>query len=184
MSRDVFMKVGGRYNATSYWTERAKIGEFMKIKLNEELNKAYTTCEGLQVIRIDLPKSFEDSIVATQVEVQKTNMRKFEQQAELIRQDINVLISQAQQEIKVTNATAQADAYKIRKFATAQALENTINTETTVFDKVKSKVGLAGNDFTDYIYYTGLMEKTNAHLLVGLQNTIVNFGGNSPAETK
>lgn len=173
------MKVGGRYNATSYWTERKKIGEFMKTKLNEELLNAYATCEGLQILRIDLPKSYEDSIVMTQVEVQKTNMKKFEQEAELIRQNINVLSSEAQQKIKVTDATAQAEAFRIKQFAMAQSTQNIINAEATVYQTAKSKLALDEKEFTDYSYYTGLMGKDNAKLLVGLQNSIVNFGGSS-----
>lgn len=64
-----------------------------------------------------MPKPYEDSIVQTQVEVQKTSMRKFEQQAELIRQNISVLMSSAEQKIRVTNATGLAEAYKIKQFA-------------------------------------------------------------------
>jgi len=64
-----------------------------------------------------LPKSYEDSIVLTQVEVQKTNMRKFEQMAELIRQNISVIVSQAEQQIKITNSKANAEAYRIKQFA-------------------------------------------------------------------
>ena len=113
MARDVIMKVGGRYNAASYWKERKQIGEYMKNVLNEELQIAYTSCINLQIIRIDLPKSYEDSIVQTQVEVQKTEMRKYEQEAELIRQSIGVLISDAEKTIKIVNATGNAEAYKI-----------------------------------------------------------------------
>lgn len=176
MSRDVIMKVGGMYNATSYWTERGKIAEFMQVKLNEELKNAHTTCEGLQLLKIDLPKSYEDSIVATQVEVQFTSMRKFEQTAELIRQDINVIISQAQQDIRVTNATAQAEASRIKQFAQADALQKFVDTESDVYQDARNKIGLKGEEFTDYVYYTNLMDKKNNHLLVGLQNSIINLG--------
>lgn len=74
-------------------------------------------CENLQILRIDLPKSYEESIVATQVEVQKTNMRKFEQTAELIRQNISVIRSEADQQINVINATGIAEAYRLKQFA-------------------------------------------------------------------
>ena len=176
MSRDVFMKVGGLYNATSYWTERNKIGDYMKDKLNDELQKAFATCEGLQILKVDLPKSYEDSIVLTQVEVQKTNMRKFEQDAELIRQDINVLVSSADQSIKITNATALGEAYKIKQFATATALQNTIDTEAQVYNDAKTQIALNDKDFSDYVYYTNLMDQKNAKILVGLQTSIINFG--------
>jgi hypothetical protein len=75
------------------------------------------SCEGIQILKIDLPKPYEDSIVQTQVEVQKTSMRKFEQTAELIRQNISVLRSEAEMKIRVTNATATAEAYRIKQFA-------------------------------------------------------------------
>ena len=117
ISRDVILKIAGMYNATNYWTDRQKIGEHMKTALDSELQKAFARCISLQVLRIDLPKSYEDSIVATQVEVQKTNMRKFEQTAELIRQNILVIVSEGEQKIRVTNATGYAEAYRIKQFA-------------------------------------------------------------------
>lgn len=89
----------------------------MKDALDEELTRAYASVENLQIIKIDLPKSYEESIVATLCETQLTNMRKFEQQAELIRQNISVIISEAEQKIKVTNATGVAEAYRIVQYA-------------------------------------------------------------------
>ena len=89
----------------------------MKNVLSVELRTAFASCEGLQILRVDLPKPYEDSIVQTQVEVQKTSMRKFEQTAELIRQNISVIMSEAEQKIRVTNATGTAEAYRIKQFA-------------------------------------------------------------------
>jgi regulator of protease activity HflC (stomatin/prohibitin superfamily) len=117
ISRDTILKIAGQYNATSNWTERTKIGDHMLIALDEELQKAYAKCITLQILKVDLPNTYEDSIVQTQVEVQKTNMRKFEQQAELIRQNISVIRSEAEQQIRVTNSTANAEAYRIKQFA-------------------------------------------------------------------
>jgi regulator of protease activity HflC (stomatin/prohibitin superfamily) len=117
ISRDVLLKVGGQYNATNYWTSRTAIGDEMKKALDTELIKAYARCRFLQILRIDLPKTYEDSIVATQVEVQKTNMRKFEQTAELIRQNISVIVSDADYQIKVINATGNANATIIKQQA-------------------------------------------------------------------
>lgn len=65
--------------------KRETISEKMLYELNKELNKAYSICENLQLINIELSRTFEDSIVTSQVGVQKINMRKFEQTAELIR---------------------------------------------------------------------------------------------------
>jgi regulator of protease activity HflC (stomatin/prohibitin superfamily) len=175
ISRDIILKVGGEFNATNYWTDREKIGDFMRIALNTELQKAFSSCASLQILKIDLPKSYEDSIVSTQVEVQKTNMRKFEQTAELIRQNISVIISHAEQQIKVINATGQAESYRIKQYATAQATNNTISTEADVYGRLQAEVGVTGPDLSQYLFLNALMDQKNAKLLVGMQNSIINF---------
>ena len=186
MSRDVIMKVGGMYNAESYWKEREKISNYMHEILTKELKGAYVSCEGLQLLRIDLPKNYEDSIVATQVEVQKTNMRKFEQEAELIRQKANVLVSEATQKIQITDATAYAESTKLKQFAIAQTNENSINAETEIYTLAKTKLGLIDKDLTNYIYYTNLMnqDKSNmSKMVIGLQNSIINLSTVSGSHT-
>ena len=175
ISRDVILKVGGRYNATNYWTDRQKIGDFMKESLNNELQKAYSSCVSLQILKIDLPKSYEDSIVATQVEVQKTNMRKFEQMAELIRQNISVIISEADQKIRITNATGMSEAYRIKQYAKAKTLENTIDTESEVYKNVEENIGLKATELSEYLFLNALNDQRVAKLLVGLQNSIINL---------
>ena len=77
ISRDVILKVGGMFNATDYWMNRIKIAEIMKLNMDKELFKAFGHCVSLQLLKIDLPKTYEDSIVQTQVEIQKINMRKW-----------------------------------------------------------------------------------------------------------
>lgn len=176
ISRDVILKVAGMYNATNYWTDRGIIGDNMRDVLDKELMTAFAKCKSLQILRVDLPKSYEDSIVATQVEVQKTNMRKFEQTAELIRQNISVIVSEAEQKIKITNATGFAEAYRLKQFAIAQNVNNTISTETDVYKIVQDTIGLESADLTQYVYLNSLMDQKNAKLLVGLQSSILNLG--------
>lgn len=183
ISRDVILKVGGMYNATNYWTDRVSIGKAMREAMDVELQKAYARCINLQVLRIDLPKTYEDSIVMTQVEVQKTNMRKFEQIAELIRQNSSVIISEAEQKIRVTNATATAEAYRVKAFATATALNNTVIAEALAYKKVITDLELSPDDLTRYVFLNSLLEKNNAKIMFDLQNTIIGFDNvNQPIE--
>ena len=110
-------------------------------------------------------------------------MRKFEQTAELIRQNISVIRSEAEQKIRVTNATGYANAYKIKQFATATANNNTINAESDVYKLSKDKMSFDGNQLNQYVYLNALQDQKNAKLLVGLQNSIINFGNtNTPAQ--
>lgn len=64
-------------------------------------------------------------------------MKTFEQQAELIRQSIDILRSEAFQTIKTINATAAADAYQIRQEAVANATNITIKAEQEAFLEAK-----------------------------------------------
>jgi len=43
IARDVILKVGGMFNATNYWTDRKKVGDFMKEQLNVELKKTFAS---------------------------------------------------------------------------------------------------------------------------------------------
>lgn len=43
IARDTILKVSGMYNATNYWTDRIKIGDYMKETLSKELQRAFAT---------------------------------------------------------------------------------------------------------------------------------------------
>lgn len=50
IARDVILKVGGMFNATNYWTDRKKIGDYMKEQLNSELKKTFARYNKLHFI--------------------------------------------------------------------------------------------------------------------------------------
>jgi len=92
----------------------------MKKQLDNELKKAHARCMHLEILQVELPTSYEDSIVQTQVEVQNSKMKKFEQEAAIIRQEIDLMTSETQQRIKLIEAQAQADSYLLRQTATVR----------------------------------------------------------------
>lgn len=67
-------------------------------------------------------------------------MKTFEQQAELIKQEIDILRSENFQTIKTINATAAADAFTIRQQAVANATNVTILAEEEAFDHAKEVI--------------------------------------------
>ena len=67
-------------------------------------------------------------------------MKTFEQQAELIKQEIDILRSENFQTIKTINATASADAFTIRQQAVANATNVTILAEEEAFDRAKEVI--------------------------------------------
>lgn len=85
----------------------------MRQQLDRELSKAYARCRYLQILEVELPSTYEDSIVQTQVEVQRSKMKKFEQEAAIIRKQIDILTSENNQQINLLNATGNAEAYRL-----------------------------------------------------------------------
>ena len=176
ISRDVILKVGGMFNATDYWMNRVKIADIMKQTMDNELLKAFGHCISLQLLKIELPKTYEDSIVQTQVEIQKINMRKFEQSAELIRQNSLVIISEAEQKIRITNATGLAEASRIKAFAKANALNNTVNAENRMYKMAMDELGFNQEELLNYIYLDSIMNQNKAKLLFDVNSFILNYG--------
>jgi len=65
IARDTILQEAGSYEAPKYWEERTTIGMSMKKTLDQELQSAYARCVYLQLLEIELPTSYEDSIVLT-----------------------------------------------------------------------------------------------------------------------
>lgn len=108
-------------------------------------------------------------------------MKGFEQKAALIRQNISIAESDAQARIRVTNSSADSEAYVIKQDSNSKAINNTINNQADVYNEIEEKMGLEGDDLNQYLYLNSLNSQKNAKLLVGLQNSILNFA-NKPAE--
>jgi len=176
IARDTILKVASDYPANEYWFNRKKIGDRMQKDLNQQLKSVFASCSAVQLLRIDLPKTYEDSIVQTQVENQNIVMKKYEQKAEFIRQNISVARSNADAQIKVTNSSAEANAYEITQTSQSKAINNTITNQAKVYGAIEKQIGLEGDDLNQYLYLNSLNKQKNAKLLVGLQNSIVNFG--------
>jgi hypothetical protein len=83
----------------------------MRQRLDDELSKAYARCVYLQMLVVELPDSYENSIVMTQVEIQNSKMKQFEQQAAVIRKQTDIMTSENDQAIKLLNAQGAAEAY-------------------------------------------------------------------------
>lgn len=173
IARDVVLQEAGNHEAPQYWMHRGEIGEKMRTVLNEELSKAFAEVIYLQLLFIDLPDSYENSIVATQVEVQNTRVKEYEQEAEVIRQQIAVMQSQGKQNTTVINATGTSQAYYIRKLASATVETKTLTMEAWVYSKAQELLGLSGPEFTEFLNYESLMLQPQSQLLVGLENAII-----------
>jgi len=172
VAKDIIFQVAGQFEAQSYWLRRQAIADEIRVQLNAGMRSAHATIPQIQVLKIVLPSSYEQSIVDTQVEVQKRTTKEYERQATLIRESINIDISEANREIQVINATAKARAYEINQNAVATQLEKTISIETDIYQQTSQKLNFTNSELNQYIYYVSTMGK-NYTLLSNIQNAVV-----------
>ena len=98
----------------------------------------------------------------------------------LIRQDIEVLRSEAYRDIAVINARADSEATIVANRARAQTLKNTITKLGFAYSSVKTTIGTTTPaELLDYVFYMNIMSlnKTsgNTKLLVDVDSALVDL---------
>ena len=175
-AKNIILEEASEYNAPEYWEKRGYIGARIGKRLNDTLTTTYATVASFQMIQIDLPLSYEDSIVNTQVQVQKKQTKTYEQQATTIRESINVDVSEADKKVQIIFAEADANAIRIVNDAKSSAINNTIFYEKQAYSQAGKKLGLsATSGLIDYMTLMNIMKNQASQLLVGLKNTMINI---------
>lgn len=148
----------------------------MRTSLEQSLKQTSAECVGFQLLEIDLPTTFEDSIVQTQVEKQNIIMKGYEQQAQIIRKRIDVDISENAKNVTIINTAAEANATLITQTAKAEATSNNIGIENEAYKNVTRDLGLEGTNLNKYVYSIGLLARNASaippKLLVGLDSAM------------
>jgi len=179
IARDIILQEAGSYQAPQYWGKRILIGNRMMELLDVAFQQAHAHCLGIQVLKINLPPAFEQSIVETQVEVQKTQMKQLEQNAEIVRQNIRVMTSETDQLIMVIDANARSRATLIQETARATIWKDTLDMESFVYGQVLSQLEFNADQMNTYQYYQALLAQPNKTLLVDIQNPIIQLVSSS-----
>jgi hypothetical protein len=181
LARDIILQQAGEYPAPMYWQNRTFVGEEMMSRLNSVLNDAYANCTGFMLLRIDLPDSYEQAIVDTQVVNQKKNTQESIRNATVIRTGIEVDRSNATMQISVINAGAESQALITKNLAQAQIINNTVTYQNWAYNQVQDNIGLNSSAYLlDYIFYLNLMnldKNEGTKLVIGVDSSIVNLGG-------
>ena len=105
-AKKIILEEASKYTAPDYWLKRGEIGQHIETQLNLTLGGTHARVTAFQMLIIDLPATYEESIVQTQVQVQLRETKRFEQNATTTRESINVDRSEADQEIAVIYAKA------------------------------------------------------------------------------
>jgi len=109
IARDELLEAASEYEAPQYRVSRHEIGEHMKRLVSAKLKETYAELWGLQLLQIELPDRYEDSITITQVQQQIARTRGQEQVAATIRADTGVMNADFSRKIQVVKAQADAN---------------------------------------------------------------------------
>lgn len=168
-ARDVLLKAAADYEAVQYWQEREQIGVEMRDMLNQRLRSSvFVQCTGLQLLQIDMPTNFEDSIVQTQVQQQAIKTQTNEQQALRIQADTKVLQASYTRNVTVTQNGADAFYNQETKIAEARANQRLLDIEAETLQTVKEELGLTKSQILEYQQFVAYAGLQNASFLYGL----------------
>lgn len=168
--RDVLIKAASEYEANQLWEEREKVGDEMQRLVDDSLRSTYAECWGLQLMVIDLPDTFEKTIVATQVQQQSMLTREQEQLSAKIRAKTTVIKAEYERQVKVMLANGHANYTVTTKEAQALAHQNVIKTQAVALQSIQNRLGLAGQGLVDYQKYQALDEMEKASLFFGFSD--------------
>jgi len=176
-SRSMLLRAAGEYNATAYWEQRAAIGQEMLKELKEKLLESHVEVIQLQLLIIELPKPFEDSIVATQVQKQQKKTYEMQQKSTQIAAETKVKIAAYERQVKVLVSGGEASKKLLADLATANAAQARIDTEAKASAKVKEILKLNTSQLMLYQRNAALFTNTNSTILWGLTNNQVIMSG-------
>lgn len=165
--RDVLIKAASEYEASQLWAERDKVGNMMQKLVDKELRGMYAECWGLQLMVIDLPDLFENSIVHTQVQKQSVRTRQNEQISSKIHAETTVIKAEYDRKVKVLMAQGKANYTFATKQAQARAQKQRIDTESAIIGQVKEELGLDAEGLVLYQKYGALNDLGDASLFYG-----------------
>lgn len=168
VARDEILAAAAEYEGPQYWMARRSIGDQMRKLVNHKLNESFATLWDLQLLTIDLPHRYEQSITKTQVQNQIIRTRYSQQVAAGIRADTEVLQSNFTRDIQVVQAGAEANYTLQTKLAQAEAVRRKLEAEADAIKYTRDRVGLSGPGAVSYTKMSayGLMD--NATFLANL----------------
>jgi len=168
--RDVLIKVAAEFEAPMFWKQRQQIGARMQEMIDVALHSLYADCWGLQLMVIELPSHFEDSIVRTQVQKQSKAMRENEQCATKVRAETDVIKAEFDKLVTIIGAHGQANYTLTTKKARAHARQRTIHIETKILGGARTNLGLDPLGLVQYQKFNAMRDLLNSTIMYGFES--------------
>lgn len=183
IARDQILEAASQYEGPQYWLQRHEIGNMMKGLVTQQLKDSYADLWGLQLLVIDLPDRYEQSITMTQVQQQLIKTRTNQQAAASIRADTEVMKADFESKVQVVQAEAQANYTLETRMAQAEAAKRKIAAEADALSYLRHKLKLSVDGAVQYQELSAFGNLPNATFLanVPLARVTVGIGGFGPS---
>jgi len=180
IARDQLLEAASEYEGPQYWVQREEVGNQMRDRIQKNLKEAYADVWGLQLLVIDLPDVYEKKITSTQVQQQKINTRKNEQQATSIRADTEVLKAEFDRKIQVVRAGAEANYTIATRLAAAEAAGRKIKAEGSALKYLRKHLNLSADGAVKFQALSAYGGLGNATFVANVDNARININAPSP----
>eukprot|EP00928_Gymnodinium_smaydae_P081951 TRINITY_DN65383_c0_g1_i1.p1 TRINITY_DN65383_c0_g1~~TRINITY_DN65383_c0_g1_i1.p1 ORF type:complete len:403 (-),score=78.25 TRINITY_DN65383_c0_g1_i1:97-1158(-) len=174
--RDMLIKSASEFEASQLWKEREEFAFGMQKLVSKELAETYAECWGVQLMVIELPDEFEQSIVQTQVQQQYMLTRQQEQQSAQIRAHTDVIRAEYDRQVKVIMAAGSANRTITEKEAQAKAQQNVIDVESQVLQSIRTSLNIDAEGLVAYQKYNAIDDMEEASLYYGFAGSVLAAG--------
>jgi hypothetical protein len=100
-------------------------------------------------------------------------MKEYEQKADIIRQEIEVMKSKAAQQVTILNSEATAQAYYITQLAEASGRTIQLETESEVYGSAIQLLALSEDEMAEFLYLQSILDAKDATVVFGLDKAMV-----------
>jgi regulator of protease activity HflC (stomatin/prohibitin superfamily) len=173
IARDVIRDIASDYDAFEFFTQRKQIGDAMEVALKKELLTIDITIEFVQLRDVNLPTEYENVIEAKEIQRQQIPKAQYEQEAELVVAETQLLLASKNAEIVRVNAAAESDRIRIDSYANANTTLNTIAAYSTAYKELTDSLNLTPDQLEAYVWIDTFESHDSAELIVSLEKPAI-----------
>lgn len=172
IARNAVLEAASDYNAPSYWSERSAIGKSMEDELTIQMLAFHAKVTGFMLLKIDLPDSYENAIVRTEVTNQEYQTYNQIRKVNLTNQDTENLKASKLADILRINSSAKAEATKVLNRGAGNVARQNIEYTTLALKEVQDKLNFAKpkDSLMEYFFWQKIGQLSSAtknRLIIG-----------------
>jgi regulator of protease activity HflC (stomatin/prohibitin superfamily) len=170
VARNYILQAASNYEALAYWRNRTQVEvemfDFIQTNVGQNM---HVEIKMIQLLKIELPQKFEDSIINSQVQQQQMQTQEYMQQTTKILLKIKQLYAEAQYNCTLIGSSADATAIGLQNQAQSTAFQFTQDTQATAIKQFSDKLGMKSTELLEYLKIRNIRNKQNGKTLkVGL----------------